>query len=47
MARRRHSYNEDCDVEFNDDNLNWMYDVMFDEDCDPDDDMSGEAIFGD
>lgn len=24
-----------------------MMDIMFDEDCDPDDDMSGECIFGD
>lgn len=27
--------------------LDWMYDIMFDPDCDPDEDMSGEAIFGD
>ncbi|MBR6283016.1 MAG: hypothetical protein IKR25_01810 [Muribaculaceae bacterium] len=45
MGRRKHDYDDDDEIQ--DDDLSFMYDVMFDEDCDPDEDMSGEAIFGD
>ena len=44
MKRRNTPIEED--EELFDDTENMMQ-LMFDEDCDPDEDMSGESIFGD
>lgn len=42
--KRKTNYEEDEELNYDSDE---MMDIMFDEDCDPDEDMSGESIFGD
>ena len=44
MKRRNTQIEEDEELVYDSED---MIQMMFDEDCDPDEDMSGESIFGD
>ena len=44
MKRKNTSIEEDEELFYDSED---MMQTMFDEDCDPDEDMSGESIFGD
>ena len=42
--KRKNTYEEDEELNYN---PNEIMGIMYDEDCDPDEDKSGEAVYGD